>query len=260
MRLGCLAAFDGTDEDLARLDALAAMGYQYVEALADSLCLEAEPDAFYAVRRAWRRGSLVPEVIGELLGSATVVCGDEVDWRRVERHVALAIDRADEVGARTLVVGGAAARCVPDGYPRDEALDQVRYFLNMAADYAGDLTVVIEPLGCADAACPSGVTETAELIRKVGRPEIRLAVDLGQLSGLAELERLAAAGDLLAHVRVPASTCLDPSAGADLERLLAIVHQARYDGRLSVSLDADRADEDGPAALARLRELLGIKT
>lgn len=260
MRLGCLAAFSGTDDDLARLDLLSAMGYQYVEAPVESLRLAEDPDAFYAVRRAWRRATLVPEAMDELLGEGAKICGDEVDWRGVERHVALAIDRADELGARTLVVGGAGARCVPDDYPRDEALDQIRYFLNMAADYAGDLTIAIEPLEPAETGCVAGLAETAELVRKVGRPEVRLALDLAQFGEPLATEEVGAAADLVAHVRVPAIACLEAVGLPQLERLLAVLHQARYDGRMSVSFAAERAEEDGPAALARLRELLGRKS
>jgi len=154
----------------------------------------------------------------------------------------------------------AVGRSVPDGYPRDEALDQVRYFLNMAADYAGDITVALEPLGGAAPACPAGVTETAELVRRVGRPEIRLAVDAAALSAEDDLAQLAAAGDLVAHVRVPASACKDPGGAESLERLLGILRQARYDGRLSVSLAPEGAGENARTAVERLRELLGHKS
>lgn len=259
MRLGCLSDFSGTEDDLARLDALAAMGYQYVEAPATCLRLRDDPDAFYAMRRAWRRAALSPEVMGELLGPEMPLCGDDVDWRQVERYVALAMDRADELGVRTLVVGGGDARRIPEGYPPDEALDQVRYFLNMAADYAGDLSVALEAVSNDPDCCPAGIAQTAELVRKVGRSQIRMAVDLAQLQDPGQVAQLSALADLIGHVRVSSAACRDPARSTELEDLLRTLQHAGYGGRLSVSFPPHHVAEEGPAALERLRELLGHK-
>ena len=260
MRLGCLWDFSGTEDDFARLEALAARGYQYVEVPSSCLRLGDDPDAFYAVRRAWRRAALGPEVVGDLLGPGMLLCGDDVDWRGVERHVALTLERAEELGVRTLVVGSAGARRVPEGYPAEEALDQMRYFLNMAADYAGDLCVAIEPLGEDAGCCPGGLAETAELVRKVGRPAIRLAVDLEHLQDPGLVAQLGALGDLIGHVRVPAAACTDPAWEADLEAFVRTLQRSHYGGRLSVSFGARRAVEDGPVAMEKLRQWLGHKS
>lgn len=259
MRFGCCIQFAGSDEDTARVEALRGIGYQYVEPPVGCLKVEGDPEEYYAVRRAFNRAALAPEAFNCLFPADLNVVGDEVDWRRVEKYIARAFERIDEVGGTTVVFGSGGARKVPDGYPADEALTQLRYFLNMTADYAGDLTIAVEPLsqppddllGTADAA--------AELVRQVGRPEVRLLVDSFHMDAREEpWESITAAGDLLAHVHCCDRGRLAPGAGeADLAGFFAALRRAGYDGRVSVECAMPDFDHDARAALEFMKQAAG---
>jgi sugar phosphate isomerase/epimerase len=256
MRFGCCTAFQGTDDDLARIETLAGLGYHYVELPVGCLHVEGDPEAFYAVRRALNRAALAPEALNCLLPGDLKVVGDEVDWPRVERYVALSLDRAEEVGARVVVFGSGAARRIPEGYPTDDALHQVRYFLGICADYAGSLVVSVEPLSATQTNTLNLLSDVSLMVREIGRPEVRVTPDSVHMDHAGESwDEITAAADLLAHVHIgDRGGAVPGTAEADLPGFLETLARAGYDSRISVECRLDDFATDAAAAIQYLQE------
>ena len=262
MRLGCCIPFSGSEDDLASIDALAGLGYRYVETPAECLKIEAAPEEYYAVRRVLRRASLVPEVLNRLLPPDLMVVGDDVDWSRVERYIALTMDRAEEIGVRCLVFCSGPARRVPEGYPLDEALQQIRYFLNMAADYAGAVVIAVEAMAPDATNALNSLTEAATLVRELGRAEVGLVADAHHLRATGEpWDTIVQAKELLSHAYIgdPAWLASDPG-DSDLHKFVDCLEAAGYDGRISVAepvCDLDRGARVAIEALGGLTKRKG---
>jgi len=254
MRLGCCIHFSGSDEDLARVEQLAGLGYQYIEPRVDCLQLASEPSAYYAVRRAFNRAALAPEVFSwTRTASGAPLIGDEVNWHDVEKHLARALDRMEEVGATTLAAGREAALELPDEYPVEDALHQLRYFLNMAADYAASLDIA---LGCVFSGNVEGyhsLGDAVAFVRQLGRPEVRLLLDMSVAAAEADGQNLANAPDSSSHVHCPVAEDgqlrLHPV-------ILGALKASNHTGRISLVFESRGAEEMAGSAIDRLREAL----
>jgi len=248
-------SFTGSDDDLARIEALAGMGYAFVEPAVSCLHVEGEREAYESTRAAFARAALLPEAFNCFLPGDLKVVGNEVDWRRVEKYVACALERIEEVGGAVVVFGSGGSRRVPEDYPGDEARTQLVYFANMLADYAGDLTIVVEPLAPPGSNILNTVAESAQLVREVGRPEVRLLADSYHMDAQAEgWETIPANADLLAHVHCSDSKRARPGAGeADLAGFFAALRQGGYDGRVSVESRLVEFEDDSRESLAAMK-------
>jgi len=257
MRFGCLCAFAGTADDLDSVEQLSLGGYQYMEPSADVLWSGGSPEAYYAARRLLRRAALVPEAIALDMPATLPLVGDEVQWQQVERYTSTVVERAEEVGATTLVLDAVVARIVPDGYPRDEALHQLRYFLALASDYAESVTIAVLPLPEHPDAAGSSIAETAELVLEVGRPEVRLAVDAVTVGPEGEdWEKLVAARDILAHVRWSDPNVRDSAAVQEkLEGVVEGLSAIGYDRRVSLAPRSEAPQAETVLLLQRLQGL-----
>lgn len=257
MRFGCCIPFSGSEEDLARIESLREIGYQYIEPPVGCLKIEADPEEYYAMRRTFNRAALAPEAFNCFIPGDLRLVGDEVDWARVEKYAALALERVEEVGATTVVFGSGAARCVPEGYPEDEARAQLRYFLSMTADYGGGLTIAVESLSGSAGDPLRFLSQAAELVREVGRAEVRLVADSLHMDAVGETwQSISEAAELVVHAHCCDRDHLVPGAGeADLAGFFEALRVAQYDGRMSVECALPDFEDDARAALEYLQDL-----
>jgi sugar phosphate isomerase/epimerase len=257
MRLGSLFPFDGSDDTVEDVADLARRGFQYFEPDASVLRVDEAPTAYFATRRLLRRAALVPEVMGGLVPDRLPVLGNDARWQELERHLSILLERAREVGATTLVLDSAQARRVPEGYPRDEAIQQLRYLLGLAADYAGPVKLAVLPLPRHPSSLLNSVAETVEMLIELGRPELQLCVEATGVGPDGEpWEDVAAAMDLLAHVRWSEPNLRDSPAMQDkLDALVEALGAAGYEGRLSLAPRPGVGPAESVIELDRLRAL-----
>jgi sugar phosphate isomerase/epimerase len=171
--------------------------------------------------------------------------------------VAQALERIEEVGGTTVVFGSGGARRVPDDYPEDEARTQLVYFGNMLADYAGDLTIAVEPLEPAGCNILNTIAETAQYVREVGRPGVRLLADSYHMDAQQDpWESIAESGDILAHVHCCDRKRLPPGQGeADLPGFFEALCKGGYEGRISVECNLPDFESDARKALETIKDL-----
>ncbi len=257
MRLGSLFPFDGSDDTVEDVADLARRGFQYFEPDASVLRVDEGPTAYFATRRVLRRAALVPEVMGGLVPDRLPVLGDDARWQEVERHLSVLLERAREVGVTTVVLDSVEARRVPEGYPRDEALQQLRYLLGLAADYAGTLTLAVLPLPRHPSSLLNSVAETVEMIIELGRPELHLCLEATDIGPDGEpWEGVAGAIDLLAHVRWSDPNLRNsPAMQEKLDAVVEALAGVGYDGRFSLAPRPGATPAESVIELDRLRAL-----
>ena len=106
--------------------------------------------------------------------------GPDVNWTQVEEYDRLAISRAARLGAKVIVFGSSGAKNVPDGFPYDQAWEQIVQSMRIAAPIAAEhgITIVIEPLNKKEANIVLNGAEGLKLAREINRPSVQLLIDL----------------------------------------------------------------------------------
>ena len=125
MRFGCCV---GLDKALIVQDA----GYDYIELPVGTVKAESPDSDFEPVLDQVRSLEIVPEAWNCLLPGDLKVTGPEIDKYRMERYLRTAFERIEEIGGEVVVFGSGDARKVPDGFPMDEARDQIVEFVTLA--------------------------------------------------------------------------------------------------------------------------------
>ena len=260
MRYGCCANMlvpptHGSGMTVA--GAVAAAGFDYIELPVRRLAALPQEE-FAAVRERLTELALPCETGNDFLPAVVRVVGPGASREQQQAYVAQTCARLAELGITTVVFGSADARRRPEGVTPAEAVVQIRAFLEAIVPILQQqrLTVAIEHLNQGECNTLTSLAETADLVRAINRPEIRLLADYYHLMVEGEsLDHVAANVDLLAHVHVshPHRRGFPLSQDADLCRFLAILNHGGYDRRISIEGYTDKLAEDAPAALATLR-------
>jgi sugar phosphate isomerase/epimerase len=241
--------------DERRVEAMARLGYDYVERGASSL-LPAEPETAWAlVRDRIRAAPLPTEGLAGFIPAHLKVTGPAVDRAALRRYLETVIGRAAEVGVAVINWGSAESRRVPDGWPMATAWAQLEEFCHLMADVAqgSGVVIVIEPVNLDETNILHYLGEGYALALRVNRPEIRCLADYYHMERQGEHLTgilLAAPWLLHAHTGGPDRRC--PAPGQTQEAFLGTLREAGYDRRLSIEsrcLD----DESLGIALEHLR-------
>ena len=159
-----------------------------------------------------------------------------------------------------IVFGSSGAKNVPEGFPYDQAWQQIVQAMQIAAPIAAQhgITIVIEPLNKKEANIVLNGAEGLRLAREIDRPSVQLLIDFYHMALEGESpDILLAAGDAIRHTHIstaPARTypiTAEPGYLPFFANLKAI----GYGGRISVEARTDNFQADAAAALAVLRQL-----
>ncbi|MFW6155260.1 MAG: sugar phosphate isomerase/epimerase family protein [Planctomycetota bacterium] len=188
------------------------------------------------------------------------ITGPEADAGALEQFVSVTCRRAGQAGVETIVLGSGGARRIPDGFDRDEAHRQIVAFCRMAGPLAAaqGVTIAVEPLNQRACNVLTSVQESADLVREVNHPAIRLLVDAWHwATDDHSIEAIVANGRLLAHVHIATyPTRLPPGAEPfDWAPFFAALREGGYNGRISIEGKIPDPPRDLPRALAVMRSL-----
>ena len=162
--------------------------------------------------------------------------GPDVDWEQLEFWTRRAYRRLGELGIEVAgIYGGFFA--VPEGFSRDEAVDQALRFCHLLADGAEEhgITVALEPFSHLDTLFPRYL-EGIEFAKEVDRRAVKVMADLNYFLKLDQpLEDIAKEPEFCAHVHI-AEGGGQPGTGdrTDLyEQLFRILRDIGYEGAVS---------------------------
>ncbi|HJP29706.1 MAG: sugar phosphate isomerase/epimerase family protein [Candidatus Latescibacteria bacterium] len=259
MQIGCLIS------DLDQLDHVSQWGYDYAE----SVPWVIDPHVLDPARAAGReeRDSLrrletssvsMPVFCGfipEPEKHGLMVVGPHVDAARLRGYVTRLFDLMQRAGIGVIGYGSGGSRWVPDGFPQDRALGQVRDFLSLCAELGEPrgVKVALEPYNRDDANLLNTVPEALRLVQDMDCPHIQLMADFFhmRLNGESD-DELTTAGPFLihGHIAEPGRGRAQTTPEQHADYLMAL-RRAGYDGRVTQTgdLPAYASPEAAAAAL-----------
>lgn len=249
MRFGCCVGPE-------LVAAAAEAGYQFVE-LPVAVVQPERPEAEFApVRKLLLAGPLRPEGWHLLLPADLKVTGPSVDWPRVSRYLYTALRRISAVGGAVVTFGSGGARHVPEGFPREEAWQQLVETLRVAGTVARGcgLMIAIEPLSAADCNIITSLPEAVGLARAVDMPEVGVVPDAYHMArdGHSPFDVVDAA-EWLAHVHMPPVAATAPGEVGWMREFARALGWAGYDWRVSIESHWSQEGAEIGRALASLR-------
>lgn len=227
-----------------------AAGFDFIEPAVRSLS-PLDPD-FAAIRAPFDNAPLPTPVFNVFVPAEIRLTGADVAWKRVEGYLDAAIGRVAALGGQTIVFGSGGARNVADGFPQEEAHDQLARFLRLAGGIAEDngVTIVIEPLNSRDSNIVTSVVAGMQLAQAADHPRVRLLADLyHMLEDDEPLENITTCAQWIEHIHVAGAQRAVPGEdGSPYQEFFRRLHACGYSGRISIECRwDDLAAQAGPA-------------
>lgn len=237
---------------LDQLEDVAAWGYDYAE-ISPGL-LGVNEDTGTVGQKALEQIQRAPVPVTAMCGflARSKVVGPEIDNTQVHGYVTRLFDAMQQAGVPVIGYGSGGSRFVPDGFPSDQALEQVNDFLQICADLGEPrgVQVALEPYNYDDANLINTVPEGIETVQKVNRPGIQLMADFFHMRLNGEsFDTLTAAGPYLIHAHIA-----EPGRGrpqttpADHAAYLQALCEAGYYGRVTQTGNLPAYDSPSEAA------------
>jgi sugar phosphate isomerase/epimerase len=231
MQFGCCASIDKAAD-------VHAAGFDYIEAGVVSLIADEDDDAFAPILTQYEASAVPVQAFNLFLPNDLKIVGPEVDEDRARRYVDRALSRIQTIGATSAVIGSGDSRNIPDGFPRDEAIDQIVHFMHIVADAAEqtDVTIAIEPLNRRESNVINSVGEGVEIAQKTNRKPIRVLADFYHMDEEDEpLSEISKHKDWLAHIHVADTGRGSPGTGQyPYDVFVQELRDAGYDGMVSI--------------------------
>jgi sugar phosphate isomerase/epimerase len=250
MRFGCCVGPDS-------IGLLARAGFDFCELPAAAVRpFESDAAALPALRQI-AAAPLRPESFNVLIPKELPLLGLPADRVALQTYLRRAFGRMAQLGAAVAVLGSGAARRIPEGMPRAEALDQLAEALELAgieAERAG-IVLALEHLNQGESTVFTSLAECQAFLAERGLSSLRLLADLYHLAVEREsLAHVTAAGPMLAHVHVAGGGRNAPGVpGYDYDGFMEALRSAGYDGRISAECAWQDLEAQAAAALAFMR-------
>ena len=235
-------------------------GYDYFEWSVGALLHPREDESVFAAALAEARAVGLPcPAVNVFVPADLKITGPDADPAALKKYAAEAFRRAGKAGVEVIVFGSGGARRIPEGFDRARAWAQLIDFGRMIGPLAQEngVTVAVEPLNLSECNVLNTVGESADYVRAVGHPNVRLLVDGYHWSKDGDsLDAIAASGPLLVHAHVATvEGRRAPAPGDTCAPFFAALRKAGYDGRVSIEGSIPNPAEELPRALEIMRAL-----
>ena len=251
MRFGCCVAPD-------KIDILARAGYDFCELPAAAVQPFEDDATALPALRALADAPLRPEAFNVLVPAMLPLVGPQVDRDALRSYLRRAFGRMVQLGGAVVVLGSGGARRIPEGMPREQALDQLANSLALVADEAGraGIELALEHLNRGECNVFTSVAECQLFIEQRGLTGLRLLADLHHLELEHEpLDHVIAAAPLLAHVHVADGGRRAPGVGGyDYAGFMHALHSIGYDRRISAECSWEDLETQAAGALGFMRD------
>ena len=244
---------------LKGLETAKAAGFDYVELGVSEIAALSDADFEAALERVKQAGIPTPNANLFLPGSIRLTGPQATDPEEQMAYVRKAFARLNRLGVRIVCFGSGGARRVPEGFPKEEAFQQLVAFGKRIAPEAraNGITVVIEPLRRQETNIINTTAEGFELVKAVGDPNFELLIDFYHLA--SEKEDPAIILQVRDHIRHlhmanPQGRVFPLEwAEFDYAPFFANLRKIGYAGRISVEASSPDIPTQGPRAIALLR-------
>jgi len=239
-------------------------GFSYVEESVQSFLVPLDDEEVFENNRSQMDLSdmLIPACNSFIPGKLKCVGPDAVP-AEIITYAETAFRRAQKAGIGIIVFGSSGSRNIPDGFPRQEGVDQFidtcKKIASIAEQY--DVTIVLEPLNKGESNIVNSVAEGAEIVRSVDHKKFMLLADIFHMTMENEgPESIIRHGDLIRHTHIAENTgrAAPGTNGEDFTPYLKALKDIGYNGRMSVECRWDELSLQAAPALTELRRQISM--
>lgn len=228
-------------------------GYAYVEfSLRDLMTIPQEAWGNFC-NKVERFGSPV-EACNNFFPTTQRITGPTVDFQALTRYTKESLKRAKDLGAKVVVFGSSGARNLPEGFPRDNGMEQIRKASRMIGEVAEAVGVVvaIEYHNRGEANVLNTMEEAVHLCREVNHPYLKVLSDYYHMAYENEpVEALSLAQGLLVHAHFAEveNRSFPEEPKEEYRAYFSALKKIGYRGRVSVEAFTKNIEKDAPRAL-----------
>ncbi len=244
---------------LKGLETAKAVGFDYVELGASEIAALSDAEFDAALERVKQVGIPTPNANLFLPGTIRLTGPEPTNPEQQMAYVRKAFARLNRLGVKILCFGSGGARRVPEGFPKEEAFQQLVAFGKRIAPEAraNGITVVIEPLRRQETNIINTTAEGFELVKAVSDPNFELLIDFYHLASEKEDPAIILeARDHIRHLHMA-----NPQGRVfplkweefDYAPFFANLRTIGYAGRISIEASSPDMPAQGPIAIALLR-------
>lgn len=234
------------------------LGFEYAELPVRTFTALGEAEFAQFAEKA--RATGLPTPAGNVFFPADLtLVGPEADQEKGLAWARTALARAKTLGLEIIVFGSGGARRAPEGFPADEAFQQLVAFgkrLGPEAEKHG-IVIAVEPLRREETNTINSVAEGLRWVEAVGHPSFQLMSDFYHLASEKEdavILRRAKTHIRHVHIANPTGRAFPmASEEADYAAFFRELRAIGYRGRVSVEARTTDASADAPRAIAFLR-------
>jgi D-psicose/D-tagatose/L-ribulose 3-epimerase len=243
---------------LRNVDAARAAGFDYVELSTSEIAALSDADFEQAAARIQQAGIPVPAT-NLFLPATLKVTGPAIDRDQQMAYVRKAFARLARLGTQIVVFGSGGARQIPDGFPKDQAFQQLVEFGRRIAPEARarGITIAVEPLRHEETNIINSAAEGLSLVNAIGDPNFQLMIDFYHLASEKEDPAvIVRAGSHVRHLHTAnPNGRVFPRTWEEYEYapFFAALRELGYDKRISVEASTKDLQGDAPLAIALLR-------
>ena len=239
---------------------IAAAGYDYVE-LPMRAMVHAGEEFIRETKKVLEEQQLPCLSSNDFLPPEVRITGDDVNRDRILAYLEKANKCMEILGMKTVVVGSAGARNIPEDFPVEKAQEQLVDFFRLLGETLPDgVTGVVEPICKLESNIINLVSEGLSIARRADRPNIRVLADSFHMENEKEpFSVLEEAGSWLRHVHTSPvdPRCLpfkeDAAQGLFIKKLM----ECGYTGCISIEAHAGQPEEELAEARKQVLKWMG---
>ena len=263
MRFGCcvnmLVPF-GQGTGAEYVERVAAAGFDYLELPAVRIAALSEAE-FTALCRRVAAAGLTTESCNDFFPTTMRLTGPAASRAEALNYAAVALSRAEELGAKFVVFGSGPARMVPDGFSHAAARDQLVGLLEDLVPLAEKhrLTIAIEALNRTECNIVLSLIEAEKLAKRINHPRIQMLADYYHLALEREpIEHVAKVAKSIRHVHfsIPNGRGYPHEADDHFAAFCRQLTESGYDDRMSVEAYSQDFERDAEATLTLMKRLV----
>jgi D-psicose/D-tagatose/L-ribulose 3-epimerase len=266
MRFGCCGNLAVPGQiGLEIIEPAARFGFDYVELPLARLTALSEEE-FQEVKKRVAASGIRCESCNDCFPAELRLTGPQADMGQIEAYLRKAFARAEELGVQIVVFGSGGAKTAPEGFPLDQAFEQVVAVGKLMAPLAKEhgIVIAIEPLRKPECNLINSFREGVELARRIDHENMKVLMDMYHMTWEKESPDIMReyGKEFLRHIHFA-----NPKLGAKDERtypaaldewdyqpFIDAVKACGYDGRISLEAYCSDFEEQAPKALQFLRE------
>ena len=229
-------------EPLQNAEKIIASGFDFIEPGLGKAA-EMPEDAFQLAAERIKNAGIRVQSMNWFLPPTLKVTGPEVSDDKSHDFLSLALNRAEQLGAKAIVFGSPGSRSVPEGFSESRAREQMIHFCRLCSDlikeHSWGMKIAVEHVNHTETNFLNTFAQALDLVEEVNRKEIGLAADFYHFVIENEAtDVMKQAGELICAVQLanPKGRCFPraedeiPGMGLFFEHLTEI----GYEGGISV--------------------------